>query len=157
MHDLDYLLTRFNRFKDRLTDSFFLNRFDKVTRDFVVYIRFKQSLANLNKATSEAQDVFKEFKALAGDLQKTTGELRLRVRDAAQAVITNSEQISKLLQNLNKAAEQLNSDQGTAGKILYDSKLYEEMLASTENLNQAVEMLRNLLNKWSQEGLKLKW
>ena len=99
----------------------------------------------------------KELKSFAGEARTTTSELQLQVRNVAQAIISNSEQVAKLLEHLNKAAEQINQGQGTAGKILYDPKLYEEMLSTTEQLNQAMRTLRTLLSKWSKQGLKLKW
>ena len=117
----------------------------------------KQSLANLSQAGKDASEALKEFRAFAAQAKQGTSQLTLDLRDAAQAVISSSEQVSKLLQNLNKTVEQVNQGQGTAGKILYDPQLYEEMLSSTENLDRAVQELRTLMNKWSREGMKVKW
>ena len=118
---------------------------------------FKQSLANLRQAGQDASEVLADIKGFTGQASQTTSELGTKMRDVAQAIIGNSEQISQLLVRLNKAAEQVNQGQGTAGKILYDSKLYEEMLLATEGLNEAVRMLRDLLRKWNEQGLDLKW
>lgn len=118
---------------------------------------FKQGLANLRQAGQEASAVLEDIKGFTGQASQTTSELGIRMRDVAQAIISNSEQISKLLRNLNKAAEQVNEGEGTAGKILYDPQLYEEMLSTTEELNEAVRMLRDLLTKWNKQGLDLKW
>ena len=117
----------------------------------------KQSLANLTQAGADASEALKELKAFAGQAQQTTSELELHVRDAAQAVISNSEQISELLQHLNKTVEQIEQGKGTAGKILQDPELYEEVLLATKDLNEAVQTLHNLLKKWNREGVKLKW
>ena len=116
-----------------------------------------KSLANLSQAGTDASEALKEFKAFAAQAKQSTSQLSLDLRDAAQAVINSSEQISNLLQHLNQAIEQVNQGQGTAGKILYDPELYEEMLSATENLNQAVQELRALLSKWSRDGMKVDW
>ena len=118
---------------------------------------FKQSLANLRKAGQDASEVLADIKGFAGQASKTTSELGTKMRDVAQAIISNSEQISKLLRRLNKAAEQVNQGRGTAGKILYDPKLYEEMLSATEGLNETMQAFRDLLSKWNKQGLDLDW
>jgi len=118
---------------------------------------FKQSLVNLRQAGQDASEVLEDLKGFTGQARQTTSELGMQMRDAAQAVISNSEQISQLLGHLNKAAEQINQGRGTAGKILYDPQLYEEMLLASEQLNEALQMFRNLLAKWNKQGLKLKW
>ncbi|MCK4850788.1 MAG: MCE family protein [Phycisphaerae bacterium] len=118
---------------------------------------FKQSLVNLRQAGQDASEALEELKGFSGQAQQTTSELGLQLRDVAQAIIGNSERISELLTRLNKAAEQINQGRGTAGKILYDPQLYEEMLLATEQLNEALQMFRNLLTKWNKQGLKLDW
>ena len=118
---------------------------------------FQKSLANLSRAGEDASEALKEFKAFAAQARQSTSQLSLDLRDAAQAVIDNSEQISELLRNLDQTTRQINQGRGTAGKVLYDPALYEEMLSSTENLNEAVREFRTLLNKWSREGMKVKW
>ena len=134
-----------------------LNNLNAVIGDEQNRENLKQSLANLSQAGADASEALKELKAFAGQAKNSTSELSINLRDAAQAVINNSEQISILLQHLNKTVEQINQGQGTAGKILYDPQLYEEMLSATENLNEAVQTLHNLLKKWNSEGIKLKW
>ena len=118
---------------------------------------FKKSLANLRQAGDDATKVLEELKGFAGQARQTTVELDNHMRDVAQAIIRNSEQVSTLLAQLNKAAQQINQGQGTAGKILYDPQLYEEMLSVSKELNQAVQTLRILLDKWNKQGLELKW
>ena len=117
---------------------------------------FKQSLVNLRQAGEDATEVLEELKGFTGQARETTSELGKQMRDVAQAIISNSEQVSTLLGHLNKAAAQINEGRGTAGKILYDPKLYEEMLSVSEQLNEAVQMLRTLLVKWNKQGLKLR-
>ena len=118
---------------------------------------FKKSLANLSQAGTDASEALKAFKAFAVQAKQSTSQLSLDLRDSAQAVIDSSEQISELLRHLDQAVQQVNKGQGTAGKMLYDPALYEEMLSSTENLNEAVREFRVLLKKWSREGMKVKW
>ena len=134
-----------------------LNNINAVIGDEENRENLKQSLAKLNQAGTSACEALQELKDFVAQARQGTLEVSMQLRNAAQGVIGNSEQISKLLEQLNKAAEQINQGQGTAGKILYDPKLYEEMLSATENLNEAVQTFRNLLNKWNQEGMKVKW
>ena len=134
-----------------------LNNLNALIGDEQTKKNFKQSLANLTQAGADASEALKELKAFAGQARHATSELELHVRDAAQAVISNSEQISEILQHLNKTVEQIEQGKGTAGKILHDPQLYEEVLSATQDLNQAVQTLHSLLKKWNREGVKLKW
>ena len=118
---------------------------------------FKQSLVNLRQAGKDASEALTQFKVFAGHAEETTSEVNLQVRDVAQAIIRNSEQLGELLGHLNRAAEQMNEGQGSVGKILHDPQLYEEMLSTTEQLNEALQMLRHLLEKWNKQGMELKW
>ncbi len=117
----------------------------------------QKSLANLSQAGVDASEALKEFRAFAFQAKQSTSQLSLDLRDAAQAVIGNSQQISELLRSLDQAARKINQGRGTAGKMLYDPALYEEMLSSTQNLNEAVREFRVLLKKWNREGMKVKW
>ena len=134
-----------------------LKNLDALVGDEQNIENFKESLANLRQASQEASEVLAEVKAFAGQGKQATTELQTQIRDVAQAVITNSEEISRLLAQLNKAAEQINAGQGTAGKILYDPALYEEMLSTTKSLNETLDSLGVLLRKWHKQGMDLKW
>ena len=117
---------------------------------------FKEGLSNLRQAGHDASEALVEVKGLAGEAKQTASELRTQFRDLAQALISNSHEISRLLEQLNKAAEQVNTGKGTAGKTLYDPALYEEMLTTTKTLNETLNSLQALLEKWDKQGVDLK-
>lgn len=118
---------------------------------------FKEGMSNLRQAGHDASEALVEVKGFAGEAKQTATELRAQFRDLAQALIDNSQEISKLLEQLNKAAEQVNTGQGTAGKTLYDPALYEEMLSTTKTLNETLNSLQALVQKWDKQGVDLKW
>ena len=117
---------------------------------------FKEGLSNLRQAGHDASEALVEVKGLAGEAKQTASELQTQFRDLAQALIDNSHEISRLLEQLNKAAEQVNTGKGTAGKTLYDPALYEGMLATTKTLNETLNSLQALLEKWDKQGVDLK-
>ena len=134
-----------------------LDNLNSVIGDPQTRENLKQSFANLSQAGADASEALKEFKAFAVTAKQSTSQLSLDLRDTAQTVIDTSQQVTELLRHLDQAVQHVNQGKGTAGKILYDPELYQQMLSSSEDLNQAIQEFRNLLSKWSSDGMKVKW
>ncbi|KKL46294.1 hypothetical protein LCGC14_2346990, partial [marine sediment metagenome] len=62
----------------------------------------------------------------------------------------------ELLTSLHRSAERIESGQGTAGKLINDPRLYEDLVEATGQLKTTLETLQKLLEKWDAEGVNLK-
>lgn len=105
----------------------------------------RASLKNLAEATEQFNAFIPEArKSLAG-----TDEL-------VRKLITDAEDIGKLLQAFQKTAEKINEGEGTAGKLLNDPKLYNNLLDMTEQIDLLIKDFRRLTEKWETKGIKIR-
>jgi len=129
------------------------------------------SLANLRKAAesgAEAMDELAQFareakQSLKG-VERTTGELtetaktaRARIDDVAAKLIEDADRLGKLLTTLNQAATKVADGEGTAGRLLNDPALYNNLLESTESLSKALAEMELTIRRWRTEGLKMRF
>jgi phospholipid/cholesterol/gamma-HCH transport system substrate-binding protein len=123
----------------------------------------KIALANLAKATASATEAMDAVKGLATEAGKTIHEIHdpatqavNRMNDLANKLIDSAERISSLVGELNKLAMKLNSNEGTAGKLLNDPALYNNLLDATKQLTDLMKDFRELVKTWNEKGVPLK-
>jgi len=119
----------------------------------------KQNKDNIKKALRNLTDVTAQAKATLAEIEQFTSTSRATVQNAnqklsevANVVLDSGEQISSAARQLNVILEKVNSGQGTAGKLLNDGRLYENLIESTEDLRMALDELRQLMEKTNREG-----
>ncbi|MBI5726116.1 MAG: MCE family protein [Planctomycetes bacterium] len=79
-----------------------------------------------------------------------------RMGDLTDRLIADAENISVLLKTINKAAAKVEAGEGTVGKLLNDTKLYNNLLDATNQLNDLLKDLRVLVETWKKDGVKVK-
>ena len=128
------------------------------------------SLTQLTTATKEATEALRAMKNFAVDAKKvvieakktmvtvaeTVVESRKKISRLADKLIEDAERVSTLLATLNRAAVKIESGTGTAGRILNDPRLYENLLAVTENISAMTKDFRELARLWKEKGVILK-
>jgi phospholipid/cholesterol/gamma-HCH transport system substrate-binding protein len=123
----------------------------------------KTSLANLAAATekaSKAMDAMKEFASeTRKSFAKATGSVDTvtrRVDQLALKLIEDAEKISTLLTTINRVAITIEKGEGTAGKLLGDPKLYNNLLEATNQTKIMLKEFSDLVKTWKESGVKIK-
>ncbi|MFB3892736.1 MAG: MlaD family protein [Phycisphaerae bacterium] len=123
----------------------------------------KASLANLNKATAGAIETMDAVKKVAANADKTFREvsnLTTRANEdihtLSEKLITDAEDISRLMMALNKAAMAMNSKEGTMGKLINDPQLYNSLLEVSNGMGTLVKDLDALVKQWKEQGVNMK-
>jgi ABC-type transporter Mla subunit MlaD len=98
----------------------------------------KMALGNLSKASNQAAGAVEEFKKFF-----------------AEATYT-SEELSKTVSQLRIILEKINSGEGTAGMLVNDGRLYENLLENTEQLKMLLEDLKAFVKESSDKGVPIK-
>lgn len=124
---------------------------------------FKESLANLTQATSkasEAMQALKDFAAQASstvqDVGAQAGKTMEKFADLAVKLIEAADTMSGVMTALNQAVAKINAGEGTVGKLVSDPKLYNDLVAATEQLTELMKEMRQMVMKWDKQGLPLK-
>jgi phospholipid/cholesterol/gamma-HCH transport system substrate-binding protein len=102
---------------------------------------FKKSLANLSKATEESVTTLQEIREFS-----QTGKEKLA---------SVSEEMGETLIELRRMLNKINSGEGTVGKLIYDDKLYENLVDSSEELKAALEKMKRPSTKPAKKVLRL--
>ncbi len=129
---------------------------------------FQATLANLSK-TSEAfpavvegalaamkngQQTLEEFRKLAATGGATLKSTDAKVERLVASMVVASDEIGKSVAQLRLAVAKVNEGQGSAGRLLNDGRLYENLLESTTQLNILLKDLKELIDKISEKGLR---
>lgn len=127
----------------------------------------QKSLENLQTASASAVKIggdLEKFSAAANTnlaeltdegkklIKTAQGELEDKSRKLGQSL----DSLASALKGIDQATSKLNDDKGTAGKLLNDPALYEELLDATKDLKMTIQDIRRLVDQWEQDGLSLK-
>jgi phospholipid/cholesterol/gamma-HCH transport system substrate-binding protein len=149
----------------------------EITGDQEVRGDLRTAMSNIRQATEQANRIAENLEKFSGDLNglskqtsETIAEVKVAVGDARKAISTSGEQIEVTSRNINSRIDQIGKlldqfqsiaartqrGEGTAGKLLNDPRLYENMATTAADLRLMVADLRRLVQQWEQEGLSLK-
>lgn len=109
----------------------------------------REGLAKLNEAATDVRE-------LVATSKDAVANTELRLERFMQKATTSLETLGQAMSNLELATRQLSQGDGTAGRLLRDPKLYDEMLLTFQRMSSAVEEMQSLLEKWKREGMKIK-
>ena len=79
-----------------------------------------------------------------------------RFDELALKLMNDADQLNKVLTSLHHSAVKLESSDGTAGKLLNDAKLYNNLVEATDQLTATLKDLSSLLDKWKKNGVDMK-
>lgn len=153
---------------DKLNDA--LDSFNALVGDDQARADLHASLANLREATeagTQAMNELRDFAGRAASTLDTVDETASSVRDAADAtrdrmqeltgsLIEDAERLSELLATLNRAATKIEAGDGTAGRLINDPQLYENLLESAQQLSRTLTELRTTIRQWREEGVRMR-
>jgi phospholipid/cholesterol/gamma-HCH transport system substrate-binding protein len=128
----------------------------------------KATLAHLSDATrnfslamekamemmADAEKTMAEFRTLAATGTETIKSVDAKAERLVGALVSTSGEISTAISQLRLAMEKVNQGQGTAGRLITDARLYENLLESTEQLNVLLKDFKDLIDKISEKGLR---
>ena len=147
-----------------------LDGLEAIVGDTENQANLKASLANLSRTTAQAGKAVEALQAFAAEARKTTAgasqtvqsvtktsELAAkRLDQVAAKVLDSTDKLSDLLTTLNKAAGKMESGEGTAGRLLNDPKLYNNLLEVGEQMTKLLREVRQLVATWKKSGMGIK-
>jgi len=123
-----------------------------ITGDDQNQANFKAALANLAKASDQADQAMAAIKATAISAQKTLGG----ADELTRKLITSAEDISILLKSIGETVEKMNQGHGTAGKFINDPALYNSLTQVGEQMNGLIKDFRRLAKQWKEKGIDVR-
>jgi len=135
---------------------------------------FKKTLAGLAEAAGKASASMDALKSFALTTQEQAGKTLAatsqavekvgtladnadrRIGEISRQIVKDAEQLSKVLDSINRIATKMDSGEGTIPKLLNDPKLYDNFLQASKQLSELAAELRVLVRQWEKEGIPLK-
>ncbi len=105
----------------------------------------KGTVARLNRTLDTMNGFFAK-----GDTSLTAADELIR------QLILDAQDVSKVLHSLQKTVDTLNEGEGTAGKLLNDPKLYDNLVHVTEQMDEMIKDFRRLAKTWETQGMGVK-
>jgi phospholipid/cholesterol/gamma-HCH transport system substrate-binding protein len=149
----------------KLVDSLNANLGDpKVEEDFKTSMANIRSVTdhatraseNLEKFTAGLDPIAHKVEGVADHASATLSKAQSDIDQITQKVDDRLVQAAKLLQSVQSIAEKIDHGQGTAGLLINDPKLYQEMAGAAQELKGTIADLRLLIQQWTQEGVSMK-
>jgi len=114
------------------------------------------TLVNLSQATGQAKKSLEEFQAFADAGTRALNKLNNRIDEIINSMVNASEQLSSTAKQMSVALEKINTGQGTAGKLLNDGRLYENLLENSQQLEVLIEEIKEFAATSREKGLPIK-
>ena len=115
----------------------------------------KELAANLRASSEEAGEAVREVRAFISKAQETVGQLSEELTVVCRDARGTLERSSRFLDTLNEVVESIRRGEGTIGRLVHDTKLYEALVLTAERLAQTVEEFRLLIKDWQQGKIRV--
>ncbi len=112
-------------------------------------------LANMSKATKEATGALKEFRRFSAAGAEALENADVQIETVATALVGMNEELTKTVTQLRLVLEKVNSGEGTAGKLINDARLYENLLENSQQLQILLKELMPVIEKMKAKGITL--
>ncbi len=119
----------------------------------------RDTVSNVREITAQwkvtSENIRRTSDTFDADLDRVSTEFEAAVKDTRAQIArigTLLDGLAELTKNLNAASEQLARGEGTAGLMLRDPQLYEELLISIQRFTDLVDTFRRMAAKFEQDG-----
>jgi phospholipid/cholesterol/gamma-HCH transport system substrate-binding protein len=118
--------------------------------------RMSRAMTALEAASLEANDTLSEAGRTLTDLRQTSADARSHLREISMKVIDSAERASDILASIHRVSRKVDDGQGTAGRLINDPSLYENLEQVTTQMEMLLKEARQTVTLWKAEGLRLK-
>jgi len=118
--------------------------------------KFRSAAEATEKAAREAADLVQSAKGTLRTVSDATTAASEKFQDLAARLLDDADRLGKVLTNLNRATAKIDSGKGTAGKLINDPALYNNLVDAAAALNSTLNKLQELLEIWNQRGIPIK-
>jgi chromosome segregation ATPase len=123
----------------------------------------QQLLERAGKVIDQAQELTTAWTGAATKVETTVGDIGTRANEISAEFKTLSTKAQDVLARAQAAADELatavetaNKGQGTAGKLLHDPSLYQNLDDAAARLTRVLDEAQQMLEKYKEEGIRLK-
>jgi phospholipid/cholesterol/gamma-HCH transport system substrate-binding protein len=130
---------------------------NKIIGDANNQANIKAGIANLSEATKQATATLRSLEKFSDSGTTALASASADVRNVSNSLTETSMELNKTVVEIRKLVQKINAGQGSAGRFVNDPSLYENLLDSSLELQQAMEELKLLIAQSREKGIRFKW
>ncbi|MEN8126434.1 MAG: MlaD family protein [Planctomycetota bacterium] len=111
---------------------------------------------NVKKMIASIDAAFSQADATLQSIQKFSDTSTENVQMIGDKVALAAEQLADTLSQARELLAKIDSGSGTAGKMLNDGRLYENLLESSQELQMLLDQIKQWVAETRQEGIRVK-
>jgi phospholipid/cholesterol/gamma-HCH transport system substrate-binding protein len=147
--------------------SILANSANQIVSDQENQQNIKDAIANVKVATQQATRTMQAIETTSQNASRRIDETAEKAGGALDSIKTFSdtgtakvddvaERLSGAIAEIRQILAKVNEGEGSAGKVLNDGRLYENLLDSSQELQMALEQLKSLAAEARDKGIKIK-
>jgi len=113
---------------------------------------FKSILANISDASKQATKMFEELQRFSATGTTIAKNFEADANNFVAAMVTTSEELSQTLKETRVILGKVSNGKGTAGKLVNDPELYENLVESTEEMRDLLKELKSFMAEANKKG-----
>jgi phospholipid/cholesterol/gamma-HCH transport system substrate-binding protein len=134
----------------------FVNNGNDIFGDAESKANIKATLANLAKASQQTTEVMKELGEMSAAGKTTLQNTDVRMERLTTSLVGASDRLSEVMKQLDTVLTKVNNGDGTAGKLVNDGRLYEQLLEDSKQLGLVLQDLKSFVAESKQKGVPIK-
>ncbi len=111
---------------------------------------------NIKKMIGSIETAFSQADATMQSIQRLSDTGTEKVEIISDKFIVAAEQLEGVLSESRQILAKIESGEGTAGKMINDGRLYEDLLESSQELRMLLEQVKELVAETREEGVRIK-
>jgi phospholipid/cholesterol/gamma-HCH transport system substrate-binding protein len=136
--------------------SAFVKNSNDVVGDAENKANLKATLANLVEASKQAGDAMRQLKEAAATGKTMLQNADDRTAQLTTSLVTTSDKLSEVMTRLESVLEKIDNGEGTAGKLVNDGRLYEQLLEDSKQLHLVLLEMKNFVTESTEKGISIK-
>jgi phospholipid/cholesterol/gamma-HCH transport system substrate-binding protein len=137
--------------------SAFVKNSNDVIGDAENKANLKVALTNLVEASKQAGEAISQLKEAAAVGKTMLQKADTKTTQLTTSLVTTSDKLGEVMNNLDSILTKVNNGEGTAGKLVNDGRLYEQLLEDSKQLHLVLQDLKIFVAESKEKGLKVKW
>jgi phospholipid/cholesterol/gamma-HCH transport system substrate-binding protein len=116
----------------------------------------KDALANMAAASQQASDMMKQIQDAAAAGKTAFQNTDARIETLTKSLVAASDRLGEVMKHVDGIVEKIDRGEGTAGKLINDGRLYEQLLEDSQQLDLVLQELKTFVEQSKEKGLPIK-
>jgi phospholipid/cholesterol/gamma-HCH transport system substrate-binding protein len=136
--------------------SSFIDNANSIIGDDENKANLKAAMANIADASKQATAVMQQLQETAAAGKTALQNIDARMERLTNSLVSTSDKLGEVMDHLESVLDKINNGEGTAGKLVNDGRLYEQLLEDSRQLELVIKDLKAFVEQSREKGLPIK-